>query len=53
MSGECCYNHPTLFAFGADDFPVVLVADPATPALQLAARQAAEVCPSGAIHVDG
>ena len=44
---------PELFAFDDDDRPVVLVTEPGTPALQLGARQAAEVCPSGAITIDG
>lgn len=49
MAGECVYNHPGLFAFGDDNLPEVLVAEPSTAAQQLGARQAAEVCPSGAI----
>jgi len=53
LAGECVYNHPELFAFDDDDRPVVLVTEPGTPALQLGARQAAEVCPSGAITIDG
>lgn len=53
LSGECVYNHPELFAFGADDAPVVLVAEPITEAHRHAARQAAEVCPSAAIRLDG
>ena len=52
MAGECVYNHPTLFGFGDDDHPVVFVADPTSPAQQLGARQAAQVCPSGAIAVE-
>lgn len=51
LAGECVYNHPDLFAFDADDQPQVLVERPDTPALQLGARQAAEVCPSGAISL--
>ncbi len=49
LAGECVYNHPQLFAFDDDNRPVVLVESPDAAALQLGARQAAEVCPSGAI----
>jgi ferredoxin len=49
LAGECVYNHPQLFAFDDGNRPVVLVEAPDTPMLQLGARQAAEVCPSGAI----
>ena len=50
-SGECCYNHPALFRFGDDDVPVVLVGELTTDQQRVAAAQAAEVCPSGAITV--
>ena len=52
MAGECVYNHPALFGFADDDHPVVLVSEPTLPAQQLGARQAAVVCPSGAITVE-
>ena len=52
IAGECVFSHPALFAFGDDDQPIVLDAAPASPAAQLAARQAAAVCPSGAIAVE-
>jgi ferredoxin len=51
LSGECVYNHPALFAFGTDAHPSVLVAELITDAERRAARQAAEVCPSGAISI--
>jgi ferredoxin len=51
LSGECVYNHPTLFAFGSDAHPSVLVAELTTEAERRSARQAAEVCPSGAISL--
>lgn len=51
MAGECVYNHPWLFAFGDDDFPVVLV-DALTEHRHVSeAHQAVAVCPSGAISV--
>jgi ferredoxin len=54
MAGECVYNHPALFAFADDgDHAVALVAEPSTPEQELGARQAAAVCPSGAITIDG
>ena len=52
LSGECVYNHPDLFAFGADGPPDVLVHEPVSAAHRLGARQAAEVCPGRAIAVD-
>lgn len=51
LSGECVYNHPALFAFGAEAHPTVRVAELTTEAERRAARQAAEVCPSGAISL--
>ena len=48
-SGECCYNHPWLFAFGDDGSPHVLVAELTTDREHKEAEQARQVCPSGAI----
>ena len=49
MSGECYYNHSELFRMGAEGEPLLKVKDITSPGLELYARQAAEVCPSGAI----
>lgn len=51
MAGECIYNHPEVFAFGDDDFPVVLRPEVADDAAEVAAHQAISVCPSGAISI--
>ena len=51
MSGECCYNHPWLFAFGDDDFPVVQPVVITSEQQRKEARQAVQVCPSGAISI--
>ncbi len=49
-SGECCYNHPELFAMGQEGEPRIRVSD-VTGDLALHAEQAAEVCPAAAITV--
>jgi ferredoxin len=51
MAGECCYNHPWLFAFGENDYPEVLVSELTTEQQRKEARQSIQVCPSGAISV--
>jgi ferredoxin len=51
MAGECIYNHPRLFEWGDDDLPRVRVGELHGESDRLEARQAAEVCPSGAITV--
>ena len=51
MAGECVYNHPWLFTFDDDPTPTVKVAELTTEQELLAARQAREVCPSGAIQL--
>ena len=51
MAGECCYNHPWLFAFGEDDYPEVLVSELTTEQQCKEARQSVQVCPSGAILI--
>lgn len=51
MAGECVYNHPWLFEFSDDNLPTVKVADLSTAEQVKGARQAREVCPSGAIQL--
>jgi len=51
MAGECCYNHPWLFAFGDDDYPVVQTVEITSEQQRKEARQSVQVCPSGAISV--
>jgi ferredoxin len=51
MAGECVYNHPGLFEFGDDDLPRIKVADLTGDDEKKGARQAREVCPSGAIQL--
>ena len=51
MAGECCYNHPWLFAFGEDDYPEALVSELTTEQQCKEARQSVQVCPSGAISI--
>ena len=51
-SGECYYNHPELFAMGAQGESVVKRVDLDSPALRRHAQQAAEVCPTAAILVE-
>ena len=52
MSGECYYNHPELFEMGEGGDPLVKIAEITAPDLELHARQAAEVCPAGAILLE-
>lgn len=51
MAGECVYNHPWLFEFDDENFPRTRVAVLSTDEQMNAARQAREVCPSGAIQL--
>ena len=51
MAGECVYNHPWLFEFNEDNQASVKVAELTTDEQKLSARQAREVCPSGAIQL--
>jgi ferredoxin len=51
MAGECVYNHPWLFEFNDDNQASVKVAMLTTDDQKLGARQAREVCPSGAIQL--
>ena len=53
MAGECVYNHPWLFEFDDENFPSVKVAVLTSEEQTKAARQAREVCPSGAIQLVG
>ena len=50
-SGECYYNHPTLFKVDSEGFPQILVEELSTDQLKLEAEQAVEVCPEQAISV--
>jgi ferredoxin len=52
-AGECYYNHPDLFAMTESGFPALKVRHPASPAEIREAREAAEVCPTGAISFEG
>ncbi len=51
-SGQCTYLHPKLFKEGGDGYPVVLV-DEVPDDLKAEADAAAEICPSGAIDLEG
>lgn len=51
MAGECVYNHPWLFEFDDANLPTVKVAVLDTEEQMKGARQAREVCPSGAIQL--
>ncbi len=53
MSGECYYNHPELFGLGDDGESLVKLVDLNTDGMRRHATQAAEVCPTGAIIVEG
>lgn len=52
-AGECYYNHPDLFKAADSAFPTLLVSHPSTDREMREAREAAEVCPSGAITFEG
>lgn len=49
-SGQCTYLHPQIFKEGEDGYPVVLFED-VPEELKEEAEDAADICPSGAIHV--
>lgn len=51
-AGECYYNHPGLFKAAESAYPALLVSHPATEREIREAREAAEVCPSGAISFE-
>ena len=48
-AGECYYNHPDLFKATKNAYPTLLVGHPSTEREIREAREAADVCPSGAI----
>ena len=50
-SGECYYNHPSLFKVDDDGFPVVQVETLDSEDLKQEASEAAAVCPVVAIEV--
>jgi ferredoxin len=52
-AGECYYNHPDLFMMTESGFPALRTRHPATPAEIREAREAAAVCPTGAISFEG
>ncbi|MGI9621932.1 MAG: ferredoxin [Acidimicrobiales bacterium] len=49
LAGECIYNHPDLFEWNPQDQPVALRPEVDDETDMRAVRQAASVCPSGAI----
>lgn len=50
-SGQCAYSAPDVF--DQDDDGLVTVLDPAPPRERLTSlRQAADLCPSGAVRLD-
>ena len=51
-SGQCTYLHPKLFKESEDGYPVILV-DEVPDDLKAEADDAAEICPSGAIDLEG
>ncbi len=51
LAGECIYNHPQLFEWSSEDQPVALRPQIDAEADIKEARQAAAVCPSGAISL--
>ncbi len=51
-AGECYYNHPDLFKATESAYPAVVVGHPTTEREIREAREAVEVCPSGAISFD-
>ena len=51
-AGECYYNHPDLFKATNNAYPTLLVGRPSTEQEIREAREAADVCPSGAITFD-
>ncbi len=52
-SGECYYNHPTLFKVDSEGFPVVQFDPLEDEDLEIEAQQASEVCPVEAITLEG
>ena len=48
-AGECYYNHPDLFKAADSAYPTLLVGRPSTEREIREAKEAVDVCPSGAI----
>jgi ferredoxin len=51
-AGECYYNHPDLFEAAESAYPTLLVERLFSETDVTKARDAVEVCPSGAISLD-
>ena len=51
-AGECYYNHPDLFKATDSAYPMLLAAHPSTEREIREAKEAVEVCPSGAISFE-
>ena len=52
-SGECYYNHPSLFKVDSEGFPVIQMDPLEGEDMEIEAQQASEVCPVEAITVEG
>ncbi len=52
-SGECYYNHPSLFKVDDEGFPVIQMDPLEGEDMEIEAQQASEVCPVEAITVEG
>ncbi len=50
-SGECYYNHPTVFQYTEDGLPKILVEEIDTDALRREVEEAIQVCPAQAISL--
>lgn len=50
-TGQCYYMHPELVCRGADDWPEVIVSEPAA-AQREAAEDAVDLCPQGAVVLE-
>ena len=51
-SGECYYNHPSLFKVDNEGFPVIQMDPLVGEDMEIEAQQASEVCPVEAITVE-
>ena len=51
-SGECYYNHPSLFKVDSEGFPVIQMDPLEGEDMEIEAVQASEVCPVEAITVE-
>lgn len=52
-AGQCVLAAPEIFSQRDDDGIVVLLCEEPPPELAASAREAAELCPAVAIHVEG